>query len=325
MLNRKRIDPQPPGARETRRTQSPADVGGVARRLQQTIGNSATAAFLRPAPTRTIQRVKATYVASAGHLLLGEGEGARTVQVSEEEAFHGAPARDQTFEWEPPRGYKTLKELGADAVWVYDAAAGTAVTREEFTSSQRWRTYNKDTEEATVQTGVPPSTSKIPLQFFKNVALGDVESIAQTGLAATHARVTFGGFSAGTTYGARDRAIAAAAWLGVNESPGKSMQPHSGKWIMLRIAVPTTFRDAYLRDLRAVMHNDLETNSDTVLAFSPILPQYIFIAQEELASMNLGDLAASPLSAIKGRNWARLLDALRKRRDAKKSGDSDED
>ncbi|GAA2383238.1 hypothetical protein [Dactylosporangium salmoneum] len=138
-----------------------------------------------------------------------------------------------------------------------------------------WRTWSDKTG-AAARDEVPSSTASIPATLFKKVQVKHLDSIATEGLVSTPERVTFYGFSAGTTYATRDRALA-AIWLSTNGKPGELMKPDHGVWIDLEIKVSPMFATLFLRDVNAVLNEDDRTPSDTVLSFGPIPPAAIWL------------------------------------------------
>ena len=192
---------------------------------------------------------------------------------------------------------------------MFDPVEKTATLYDVFVKSQRWRSRKgSDNQEFVERAGLlPASTATIQTRFFKLVDVGHVDNIALAGLRASAGHMMWFGYSAGTQYLTRDLKIAAASWLGTTEDPGELMKPEQGVFATLVIEVSTAFRDAYLRDVRAVLQNryDKGDNGDTVLAFSPVPPktypsprQLEAIAQKSLLGQSFADMSRRTRGAV---------------------------
>lgn len=204
----------------------------------------------------------------------------------------GPVAVDEEFALGPKKFFVLIKKAvsaGEEAKYVHDAAANTNTPYSKWIAHP-WRTWQGDVQEGsgvtTTRTDRPASTDKIPLTLYKRVNVKQLESISQTGLESTLGRILYGGYSKGSVYLYRDTALA-AVWLGKTTTPGESMQPGDGSYVDLTIKVGTAFRDAYLRDVYAVLHGDDNREGDSVLSFAPIPPNLLFlpVSAEMLAAI----------------------------------------
>lgn len=179
----------------------------------------------------------------------------------------------ETFTADDGHTYRLVTDDGTGDLLVRPVApAGADIPLAAF-PRQQWRTWATNSGPsggtAGTRTDVPPSTAAIPLVLRKRVNVDHLNSIADEGLATTQARVIFHGYSAGTPYQGRDVSLL-AVWLSTDGLPGESMQPGRGAWIDLTVTVSAPFRTLFLRDVRAVLHGDDVTSTNTALSFAPI-------------------------------------------------------
>ena len=251
---------------------------------------------------------------SGQRLTLGGDDAPTVLDVEKEQEFVGAPEIGP-FEWGESRSYVVLTESGRqESPLVFDPVEKTATLYDVFVKSQRWRSRKgSDNQEFVERAGLlPASTATIRTRFFKLVDVDHVDNIALAGLRANAGHIMWFGYSAGTQYLTRDLKIAAASWLGTTEDPGELMKPEQGVFATLMIEVSTAFRDAYLRDVRAVLQNryDKGDNGDTVLAFSPVPPQDISFAETQLEAIGRKSLLGQSFADMPRRTRGDAIRAI---------------
>ena len=190
-------------------------------------------------------------------------------------------------------------------------------------AAQPWRSWKEGADgigAATVHHEVPASTAAIPLTLRKIVNAKGLNNIATLGLVIDPMFIAFYGYSAGTTYVNRDLAIK-GVWMSTDGGAGESMKPSEGSWADLEIRVSRWFRDLFLRDLLAVLHERPAESGSTVISFMAIPKESLFlrVSPELLAAVQQADansrLAAGalPLHRIGARDLetvAKLLPSL---------------
>lgn len=208
---------------------------------------------------------------------------------------------------------------------IFDPLEKKAIQYAAFVNQQSWRSKSTTAEDRFDQprTGVPQSTANIPTTVFKLVRLDQVfpakemnkpaTGIAYEGLRATAERILWYGYSSGNpTFVNRDGAIAAAAWLGKTTDPGDVMKPQDGRaYVTLEIGISDAFRDAYLRDVKAVTLNDNNGNGNTALAFSPVPPANICFAERDLKQIDRLDLKGQSLAVLAAASGTALGKVIR--------------
>jgi hypothetical protein len=157
-----------------------------------------------------------------------------------------------------------------------------AVTYDDFIKQQEWRTWIKDTPGTCRD--FPKSTASIPLKLTKVIDPKNLVSIHDNGFTVTKFNIAMMGFSKGTQYASRDMHIF-GVWLGKNAEVGEQFLEEDEGHVTLHVEVSELFRDMYMRDSYAVLYGKQEEVGSTVICFTPIPADYLYInLPEELVS-----------------------------------------
>ena len=260
------------------------------------------------------ESVVASLDLSGQRLTLGGDDAPTVLDVEKEQEFVGAPEIGP-FEWGKSRSYVVLTESGRqESPLVFDPVEKTATLYDVFVKSQRWRSRKgSDNQEFVERAGLLPASTATIRPGSSNWWMSAMWTISRSpGCVLPRGTSMWFGYSAGTQYLTRDLKIAAASWLGTTEDPGELMKPEQGVFATLMIEVSTAFRDAYLRDVRAVLQNryDKGDNGDTVLAFSPVPPQDISFAETQLEAIGRKSLLGQSFADMPRRTRGDAIRAI---------------
>lgn len=206
----------------------------------------------------------------------------------------------RTVEKLPP--LQVIEDAAYFLKWVHIPEDDQSIPFESYLStlaSRPWKTWNNEnwrkddgSEPRGMSNVIPKSTARIPKILFSVTNVKNLPSISIEGFNTFYAGLGGLGSAHGEyKYAPRDMYLR-AIWLGTSASIGMSMLGSFKESDMIEIVikVPTFFQMAFFRTSSAVMEEDENSDSSTILSFESIPPEYLYINKKELGLIKLSEM-----------------------------------